>query len=74
VGEVALLEPDDCSACEGVDCTAEPLIEDVVGIALVEGAAAAPAPDELDRGLLELGLAELELFEPDDCSETDGVD
>jgi hypothetical protein len=74
VGEVALLEPDDCSACEGVDCTAEPLVEDVVGITLAEGAAAAPAPEELDRGLLELGVAELELFEPDDCSETDGVD
>jgi hypothetical protein len=74
VGEVALFDPEDCSACEGVDCTAEPLVEDVVGIALVEGAAAAPAPEELDRGLLDLGVAELELFEPDDCSETDGVD
>ena len=71
---MALLEPDDCSACEGVDCTAEPLVEDVVGIALVEGAPIAPAPEEVDRGLLELGVAELELFEPDDCSETDGVD
>ena len=74
VVEVALLEPDDCSACEGVDCTAEPLVEDVVGIALAEGAPVDPAPEELDRGLLELGVAEVELFEPDDCSDTDGVD
>jgi hypothetical protein len=74
VGEVELFEPEDCSACEGVDCTAEPLVEDVVGIALTEGAPVDPALEELDRGLLELGVAELELFDPDDCSETDGVD
>ena len=71
VAEVALLEPDDCSACEGVDCTAEPPVEDVVGIAAFP---MDPAPNELDRGLPELGVAELELWEPDDCSDMDGVD
>jgi hypothetical protein len=74
VAEVALLEPDDCSAWEGVDGTAEPAFEVVVGRALVEGAPVDAEPEELDRGLLELGVAELELFEPYDCSDTDGVD
>ena len=69
-----MLEPDDCSAWDGVDCTAEPALEEVVGMALVDGAPVDAAPEELDRGLLELGVAEPELFEPDDCSETDGVD
>lgn len=67
---MALLEPDDCSACEGVDCTAEPPI----GGAADTAPAGDPAFDEVDRGLLELGVAELELLEPDDCSDCDGVD
>ena len=71
----AFAEPADCSACDGVACTADWRLGEPDGIVLVEVAelAGLRIPCAFERGLPELGVAEVALLEPLDCSPIDGV-